>query len=152
MDIGRPPDVDMFWLGERVYSPTIQTTRSNIMFISTMKMVTFGAAIAVAAAGVSGFALGSAQLEQIGSLSNNEGIVVDLKTFKIKKGSASGDPASRLIMLNAKQVAAGAVVFRTGDSLYIIDTQPGETPPMMRGDWPPKTIDDFNSIFTTRMR
>jgi hypothetical protein len=119
---------------------------------STTKILMLGVVIAVAAAGVSGFALGSAQLEQIGSLSDNEGIVVDLKTFKIAKGSASGDPAAGLVMLNAKQVAAGAIVFRTGDSLYIIDAQPGETPQMMRGDWPPQTIDDFNSIFTTRMR
>jgi hypothetical protein len=44
-----------------------QTTRSNAMSISTMKMRTFGAAIAVAVAGVSGFALGSAQLEQMGA-------------------------------------------------------------------------------------
>jgi hypothetical protein len=61
---------------------------------STTKILMLGVAIAVAAAGVSGFALGSAQLEQIGSLSNNEGIVVDLKTFKIAKGSASGDTRS----------------------------------------------------------
>ena len=122
------------------------------MAASTMRTFVIAVAIVASVTCVSKLVLGSAQLEQIGSLSNNEGIVVDIKTFKIARGVASGDPSARLVMLNAKLVAEGAIVFRTGDKLYIVDAQPDDTPQAMRGNWPPQTIDDFNSIFTTRMR
>jgi len=122
------------------------------MVASTMRTFMIAVAIVASATCVSKLVLGSSQLEQIGDLSNNEGIVVDVKTFKIARGVASGDPSARLIMLNAKLVTEGAIVFRTGDKLYIVDAQPDATPRAMRGNWPPQTIDDFNSLFTTRMR
>ena len=122
------------------------------MSTERMKNFVIGVAIVALAASVSRMAMGSAQLEQIGSLSNNEGIVVDVTTFKVARGAASSDQAARIAALNAKPIADGAILFRTGDKLYILDARPGDAPQMMRGEWPPQTVDDFNQIFTTRMR
>ena len=122
------------------------------MSTETIKDFVLGVALVALAVSISKIALGSAQLEQIGSLSNNEGIVVDVTTFKVARGAASSDQAAHIAALNAKQIADGAILFRTGDKLYIMDARPGNAPQMMRGEWPPQTIDDFNQIFTTRMR
>jgi hypothetical protein len=122
------------------------------MSAEKIKNLVIVAATVALAASVSKIAFGSAQLEQIGSLSNNEGIVVDVATFKVARGAASSDQAVQIATLNAKQIADGAILFRSGDKLYIMDARPGEGPQMMRGEWPPQTIDDFNQIFTTRMR
>jgi hypothetical protein len=122
------------------------------MSISAIRTLMIGVTIGVLATSVSRLALGSTLLEQIGILSNNEGIVVDVATFKVVRGAASSDQAAQIAALSAKQVTDGAIVFRTGDKLYIVDARPGDAPQMMRGNWPPQTVDDFNSIFTNRMR
>ena len=111
-----------------------------------------GVTIGVLATSVCRLALGATLLEQIGILSNNEGIVIDVATFKVVRGAASSDQAAKIAALSAKQVTDGAIVFRTGDKLYIVDARPDGAPQMMRGNWPPQTVDDFNAIFTNRMR
>jgi hypothetical protein len=122
----------------------VPTSTSNVLMI--------GFAAGALAAIASSLALGSVQLEQIGSLSNNQGIVIDVPTFRVVKGTASEEVTARLAALNAKQLTQGAIVFRAADKLYVVDANPGGPPHMMRGSWPPQTIDDFNAIFTTRMR
>lgn len=119
---------------------------------STRRALVIGIGIGACAAMASSLALGSVQLEQIGSLSNNQGIVVDVVTFRVVKGTASTDDnAARLISVNAKQLKEGAIVFRAADKLYVVDANPAPAPQFMRGDWPPQTVDDFNAIFY-RMR
>ena len=122
------------------------------MSVSAIRTLMIGVTIGVLATSASRLALGSTLLEQIGILSNNEGIVVDVATFKVVRGAASSDQAAQIAALSAKQVTEGAIVFRTGDKLYIVDARPGSAPQMMRGNWPPQTVDDFNAIFTNRMR
>lgn len=100
------------------------------------------AGIAVAAAVATG------QPSQLGALANNEGILVNIKTFNIVKGTAKGEPSALLVKSGAKQVAEGAVIFRTGDKLYIIDGDPAGRPQGMNPSDPmPTTIDGFNSLF-----
>jgi hypothetical protein len=60
----------------------------------------------------------------LGSLANNEGIYVNTKNFKIAEGTAKGEPAERLKKSGAKQVADGAIIFRSGNKLYIVDGKP----------------------------
>ena len=60
----------------------------------------------------------------LGSLGSSEGIYVDTKNFKIAEGKAKGDPAAQLAKSGAKQVAEGAIIFRSGDKLYIVDGRP----------------------------
>ena len=60
----------------------------------------------------------------VGKLDNNEGIFVDMKEFKINKGVAKGDPAAQIKKSGAREVSDGAIIFRSGDKLYIVDGRP----------------------------
>ena len=57
----------------------------------------------------------------LGQLGNNEAIVVDLKGFNIAKAGAKGDTSVHVDKLHAREVAEGAIIFRSGDKLYIVD-------------------------------
>lgn len=61
---------------------------------------------------------------QLGQLTSNEGLFVDTKEFKIHKGAAKGDPAAHIVKSGARQVSDGAIIFRSGDKLYIVDGRP----------------------------
>jgi hypothetical protein len=64
----------------------------------------------------------------IGQLASNEGIYdVDMKDFKITKGAAKGDPAAQIAKLGARKISDGAIIFRHGDDLYIVDSRPPGT-------------------------
>ena len=64
----------------------------------------------------------------VDKLASNEGILVDMKEFKIHKGAlAKGDPAAHLTKAGAKEVTEGAIIFRSGDKLYIVDGKPAAT-------------------------
>jgi hypothetical protein len=100
------------------------------------------------AAGLTPLAIGATQHTTIGDLSNNEGILVDVKTFKIVKGKAKSDPQPQIVKLGARPVTEGAIVFRSGDKLYIADGNPVGGPQAMNpGDPMPSTISGFNSLF-----
>jgi hypothetical protein len=60
----------------------------------------------------------------LGNLANNEGIYVDTGQFRIAKGSAKGDPAAQIQKAGAREVADGAIIFRSGNKLYIVDGAP----------------------------
>ena len=60
----------------------------------------------------------------LGNLANNEGIFVDMAEFKINKGAAKGDPAAHIQKSGAKEVTDGAIIFRSGNKLYIVDGTP----------------------------
>jgi hypothetical protein len=75
----------------------------------------------------------------ISKLENNQGIFVDKKSFDVVKGaSAKSDPLAGLTKMGAREVSAGAIIFRSGDKLYIVDG----TPP---ADLPPQAMKDFQS-------
>jgi len=63
----------------------------------------------------------------LGQLSSNDGIYVDMKNFNISKGTAKGDPAAQIAKLGAREVTDGAIIFRSGDKLYIVDSKPPTT-------------------------
>jgi hypothetical protein len=58
-------------------------------------------------------------------LANNEGIFLDVKTFKMHRGVAKTDPTAQIMKLGARQVAEGAIIFRSGDKLHLVDAAPG---------------------------
>ena len=75
----------------------------------------------------------------ISKLDNNQGIFVDKASFDVVKGaSAKSDPLATLTKMGAREVSAGAIIFRSGDKLYIVDG----TPP---ADLPPQAMKDFQS-------
>ena len=57
----------------------------------------------------------------VGQLANNEGIFVDVGEFKISKGAAKGDPSDHIVKSGAREVSEGAIIFRSGNKLYIVD-------------------------------
>jgi|SRR5689334_11121109 hypothetical protein len=61
------------------------------------------------------------QQPTLGQLGNNEAVVVDLKSFNIAKAGAKGDTSAHIDKFKAREVGEGAVIFRTGDKLYIVD-------------------------------
>ena len=63
----------------------------------------------------------------LGQLASNEGIYVDMKDFKIAKGAAKGDPAAQIAKLGAREISDGAIIFRSGAKLYIVDSRPPST-------------------------
>ena len=63
----------------------------------------------------------------VGQLAENEGLYVDMKDFKITKGTAKGDPTAQIAKLGARKVSDGAIIFRAGDPLYIVDSKPPST-------------------------
>jgi hypothetical protein len=110
------------------------------MSVSKRTMLVVGAAAIALAAGASGFAVAqSASQDIISKLDNNQGIFVDKKSFDVVKGgSAKGDPLATLTKMGAREVSAGAIIFRSGDKLYIVDG----TPP---AGLPPQAMNDFQS-------
>lgn len=60
----------------------------------------------------------------LGTLSSNDGIYVDVKDFKISKGAAKGDPSAQIAKLGAREASDGAIIFRSGSKLYIVDAKP----------------------------
>jgi hypothetical protein len=60
----------------------------------------------------------------VGQLASNEGIFVDVKEFKINKGMAKGDPSEQIKKSGAREVTEGAIIFRSGGKLYIVDGTP----------------------------
>jgi hypothetical protein len=63
----------------------------------------------------------------VGQLAPNEGVYVDMKDFNITKGVAKGDPAAQIQKLGARKVSDGAIIFRSSDGLYIVDSKPPTT-------------------------
>ena len=60
----------------------------------------------------------------VGQLASNEGIYVDVKEFKINKGAAKSDPQAQIAKSGAREVSDGAIIFRSGEKLYIVDGRP----------------------------
>jgi hypothetical protein len=71
----------------------------------------------------SGFStLAGAQAQDAAStIAENDSVFVDAKTFKITPGKRKGDAAIQIKALGARELGAGAIIFRSGDKLYIVD-------------------------------
>jgi hypothetical protein len=90
------------------------------------------------AGGAATFAIADATSKDvITTLENNHGIFVDKQNFNVVKGSSpTGDPLAALAKMNPREVSAGAIVFRQGDKLYIVDgTPPANTSPQAMKDF-----------------
>jgi len=58
------------------------------------------------------------------SLANGDSLLIDGRTFSITPGKAKGDVSAEIAKLDAHEVGPGAIVFRSGDRLYIVDSAP----------------------------
>ena len=89
---------------------------------SKISLLAIGIAAIGLAGGVSRFATAAPQ--PIDHLTSNEGIYVDKGTFKVMRGMAKTDPTAQIMKLGARPVDQGAIIFRSGDQLYIVDAVP----------------------------
>jgi hypothetical protein len=60
---------------------------------------------------------------------------VDPKTFNIMKGSSKTDPSEHMVKLGAQEVKAGAIIFRAGNKLYLVDTDPAAGKDYLYSGW-----------------
>jgi hypothetical protein len=82
-----------------------------------------GSAIAFSELGMPMYMKSGAGAE-LPTLANNEGLYVDKSDFKLRIGSAKGDPMPQINKMNGKEVANGAIIVRTGEKLFIVDGKP----------------------------
>lgn len=57
----------------------------------------------------------------VDTIADNDSIFVDGKTFKVTPGKAKGDSSAQIKALGARDLGPGAVIFRSGEKLYIVD-------------------------------
>ena len=58
---------------------------------------------------------------KLGKLGSDEVIFVDVTGFDIAKGGAKRDMSAHIDKLHAREVSEGAVIFRSGNKLFIVD-------------------------------
>jgi hypothetical protein len=66
----------------------------------------------------------AAQSKDTISIADNDSVYIDGKSFSIVPGKAKGDISSQVKMLDAHDLGPGAIVFRTGDKLWIVNAVP----------------------------
>jgi hypothetical protein len=55
-------------------------------------------------------------------IGDNESILIDGKTFKLTVGKAKSDSSTPIRVLGARELGPGALIFRSGEKLYIVDS------------------------------
>src|ERR1700740_1270869 len=78
------------------------------------------AALVGLASGLSGPA-SAGDPSPVGTINDNESIFIDGKTFHVVPGRAKGDASVQVKALDARELGPGAIVFRSGEKLYIVD-------------------------------
>ena len=91
------------------------------MLSSVRTSAALAATLAALAATVSPAALAQ---DAARTLADNEGVLIDGKALTITAARAKGDVASQIGNLSARPLGPGAIVFRSGDRLYMIDGGP----------------------------
>jgi hypothetical protein len=109
------------------------------MSVSKASWMVIGVAVGFAS-GAASFAIAEATNKQVlTTLDNYQGILVDKNNFNVIKGTSStGDPLQAMAKMNPREVTAAAIVFRSGDKIYMVDG----TPPANAS---PQAMKDFQS-------
>jgi hypothetical protein len=65
-----------------------------------------------------------AESKAIAELGDHEGVYVDKGTFKLHLGKPKAIPAADALGKGAHEVANGAIIYRSGGKLYLVDGTP----------------------------
>src|SRR5215475_8667865 len=84
------------------------------------KSISFIGAIVGVASIVSNPAVAQSQTLPPAVIADNDSIYIDGKTFSITPGRAKGDTSTQIQALGARDLGPGAIVFRSGEKLYIV--------------------------------
>jgi hypothetical protein len=87
-------------------------TRSHL--IAVVAAVTFSSAATIVVA----------ETKDALGLADNDSVYIDAKSFTIVPGKAKADTSALIKKLDARNLGPGAIVFRSGDKLYIADAAP----------------------------
>ncbi len=90
----------------RMHGPLIVVTAAAIVSISSLSGSTV------------------AQTRDASAIADNDSVYIDAKSFTIVPGKAKGGTSALIDTLNARKLGPGAIVFRSGDELYIADARP----------------------------
>ena len=93
--------------------------------MSVSKAPWLAVGIASIALAVAATRLAGAAAPTVADLADKEGIFVNKKTFQIVRRMSTSDPDAQISKLGARPVTEGAIIFRSGDKLYIVDAVPG---------------------------
>ena len=93
------------------------------MTVASRKPLNVVAALTVALAATS-LTMAAAQAQN--ALGNNDSIFIDGKTFQILPGKGNSDVAPQIKALGARELGGGAIIFRSGDKLYIVGAPAGQ--------------------------
>jgi hypothetical protein len=66
-----------------------------------------------------------APAQNFGTIADKDGLFIDGKNFQIVPGKARDDLGNRLTALGAREIGPGAIIFRSGDRLYIAGAPTG---------------------------
>jgi hypothetical protein len=84
------------------------------------KSISFVGAIVGIASIVSNLAVAQSQALPPAAIADNDSIFIDGKTFSITPGRAKGDTSLQIEALGARDLGPGAIIFRSGEKLYIV--------------------------------
>jgi Putative metallopeptidase len=84
------------------------------------KSISFVGAIVGIASIVSNLAMAQSQALPPAAIADNDSIFIDGKTFSITPGRAKGDTSLQIEALGARDLGPGAIIFRSGEKLYIV--------------------------------
>ena|SRR5436190_23872329 len=84
------------------------------------KSISFIGAIVGVASIASNLAVAQSQTPPPAAIADNDSIYIDGKTFSITPGRAKGDTSTQIQALGARDLGPGAIVFRSGEKLYIV--------------------------------
>ena len=88
------------------------------MFSRACKSTAITATLVAMTATVSTAALAQ---DAVRTLGDNEGLFIDGKTLTVTPGRSKADVASQIGNLSVRPLGPGAIVFRSGDKLYMIE-------------------------------
>jgi hypothetical protein len=79
-------------------------------------------ALAVTGIGLAMVGSGTPQSQELTStIANNDSIFINGTTFTVTPGKAKGDVSGQIKALGARDLGPGAIIFRSGEKLYIVD-------------------------------
>src|SRR5262245_7357718 len=84
------------------------------------------AIVTATACGLMAGASTCAQAQDALGIANNDSVYIDATTFKVSPGKARGDIGAQIKKYGARELGQGAIVFRSGDKLYLIEAMPHE--------------------------
>jgi hypothetical protein len=87
-------------------------TRSHL--VAVVAAVTFSSAATIVVA----------ETKDALGLADNDSVYIDAKSFTIVPGKAKADTSALIKKFDARNLGPGAIVFRSGDKLYIADAAP----------------------------